>query len=145
MQFFTAGKQEIIVSRANQLVWSSALVLFSLMSIPHVRADEEDRSGVWYFTAEEISAAYQYQESYGERLRNPLRAAGCMFGGGEFAARHGKTTFTESCRFVRQVTRHLKEMIDAGAAKFLFPLDADHAHFGVPTTAWKEKYQHLFP
>ncbi len=49
------------------------------------------------------------------------------------------------CTFVHQVTRHLREMIDSGAARFLFPLDADHAHLGVPMAAWKEKYQHLPP
>ena len=34
-------------------------------------------------------------------------------------------------------------MVEQGAAKFLFPLDADHAHLGVPMHSWKNKYQHL--
>jgi hypothetical protein len=40
----------------------------------------------WYFTAEEVEAAHQYQENYGERLRNPLPAGECLFGQNEFAA-----------------------------------------------------------
>jgi hypothetical protein len=66
-----------------------------------------------------------------------------MLRGGEFTVRHGKTIFPVPCRFVQEVTRHLKEMIDSGAAKFLFPLDADHAHLGVPISSWRKKYQHL--
>src|SRR5258706_406897 len=30
-----------------------------------------------------------------------------------------------------------------GAARYLFPLDADHAHLGVPTEVWAKKYSKL--
>ena len=40
-------------------------------------SEEDDRYSSWYFTAEEVEAAYQYQQNYGERLRAPLRAADC--------------------------------------------------------------------
>ena len=49
------------------------------------------------------------------------------------------------CRFIREVTRHLAAMMDVGAAKYLFPLDADHAHLGVPKKKWETKYRHLSP
>lgn len=104
-----------------------------------------ERYDNWYFTAEEVGAAYAYQENYGPRLANAMRAGGCLFRDGEFTAQYGAAKFTVPCAFVHQVTRHLREMIDRGAAKFLFPLDADHAHLGVPIAAWKEKYRHLPP
>ena len=40
----------------------------------------------WFFTAEEVEAAHQYQEYYGERIRNPLPARDCMFGQNEIIA-----------------------------------------------------------
>lgn len=132
------------LNRVNRAMLRSAALLM-LASGTDARADSEERHEGWYFTAEELGAAYLYQESYGQRLRNPVNAGGCSFHGGEFAARQGKSNFMVSCRFIEEVIRHLKEMIDSGAAKFLFPLDADHAHLGVPMAAWKNKYQHLPP
>ena len=41
-------------------------------------ANDEDPYSSWYFTSEEITAAYQYQQNYGERLRAPL-PDGCAF------------------------------------------------------------------
>lgn len=120
----------------------AALILLTLLLID-VRATDVGRYDGWYFTADEVGAAYQYQENYGQRLRHPLRAGSCVFRGGEFNAELGKNNFTMPCRFVLQITRHLKEMIEAGAAKFLFPLDADHAHLGVPVALWESKYKHL--
>src|SRR5262245_52046582 len=40
----------------------------------------------WFFTAAEVEAAHQYQEYYGERIRNPLPARDCMFGQSEIIA-----------------------------------------------------------
>jgi len=105
--------------------------------------DDDDRYSSWFFTSEEVAAAYQYQQNYGERLRFPLRAGPCLFRGGEFSTSYRRNPSVVSCRFVLEVTRHLKEMLDAGAAKFLFPLDADHAHLGVPMEVWNNKYKNL--
>jgi len=104
--------------------------------------EEDDRYSSWYFTAEEVEAAYHYQQNYGERLRAPLRAADCLFRERDFSRGHA---FTIPCRFVDEITRHLKEMLGVGAAKYLFALDADHAHLGVPIAVWNKKYQHLPP
>ena len=71
----------------------------------------------WFFTAEEIEAAHQYQENYGERLRNPLRARDCMFGQNEITAKHNGTQFFVPCRFIMETTRHLREMLAMGAAR----------------------------
>ena len=105
--------------------------------------DDDDRYGSWFFTPEEVAAAYQYQQNYGERLRFPLRAGPCLFRGGEFATSYRRNPLAVSCRFVLEVTRHMKEMLEAGAAKFLFPLDADHAHLGVPMEVWNNQYKNL--
>jgi len=97
----------------------------------------------WYFTAAEIGAAYQYQESYGGRMRNPLPAFSCMTGNADFVATYRGVPVRVSCQFVNQVMRHLKDMLDIGAARYLFPLDADHAHLAVPADVWVEKYDKL--
>lgn len=108
-------------------------------------AKDDDPYSSWYFTAEEITAAYQYQQNYGERLRAPLRAMACAFRDGDFGTSYRGVHFPVPCRFVTEVTRHLKEMMDSGAARYLFPLDADHAHLGVPKEAWNNKYKDLPP
>jgi len=119
-------------------------VICFLSNAPNVAAvDDDDRYSSWFFTSEEVAAAYQYQQNYGERLRFPLRAGPCLFRGGEFATSYRRNPLAVSCRFVLEVTRHMKEMLDAGAAKFLFPLDADHAHLGVPMEVWNNKYKNL--
>lgn len=97
----------------------------------------------WYFSAAEIGAAYHYQETYGGRMRNPLPAFGCMTGKAVFAATYRGVPVQVTCRFVNKVTRHLKDMLDIGAARYLFPLDADHAHLAVPADVWEEKYNKL--
>jgi len=97
----------------------------------------------WFFTAEEVEAARQYQENYGERIRNPLPARDCMFGQNEITAKYNGTQFLVPCRFITETTRHLKEMLAVGAAKYLFPLDADHAHLAVPSELWTSKYSRL--
>jgi len=125
--------------------WRIAVLLGMLAVGPSARAadNEDDAYSRWYFTADEVEAAYQYQQNYGERLRAPLRAGECVFRNVEFSANYRGTKIAVPCRFVTQVTRHLKEMLDGGAAKFLFPLDADHAHLGVPKEAWNQKYKDL--
>ena len=97
----------------------------------------------WFFTAEEVEAAHQYQENYGERIRNPLPARDCMFGQNEITAKYSGTQFFVPCRFIMETTRHLKEMLAIGAAKYLFPLDADHAHPAIPMELWATKYSKL--
>jgi len=97
----------------------------------------------WYFSAAEIGAAYQYQENYGGRMRNPLPAFGCMTGKADFAASYRGVAVLVPCQFINEVTRHLKDMLDIGAARYLFPLDADHAHLAVPADVWAAKYSKL--
>lgn len=97
----------------------------------------------WFFSPAEIGAAYQYQENYGSRMRNPLPAHSCMFGKADFDASYRQLPVRISCQFINQVGRHLRQMLDIGAARYLFPLDADHAHLAVPAEVWEQKYSKM--
>lgn len=113
---------------------------FLAFAVP-VKAQVDQDS--WYFTAEEIEIAYRYQEHFGERMPRPVRGRECALGGSEFTASRNGVEFRAPCRFITETIRHLKEMITAGAARYLFPLDADHAHLAVPLSLWESKYSHL--
>jgi hypothetical protein len=97
----------------------------------------------WFFTAEEIEVAYRYQERFGERLFRPLRARDCLLGKKEFTAGYKGGEFAAPCRFIKETIRHLREMLEQGAARYLFPLDADHAHLAIPLELWENKYSKL--
>jgi len=144
---FDWGKRQVPIAwlrRRLSIVSVLTAVMVSLVNFSWTAvAEEDDRYSKWFFTSEEIEAAYHYQQDYGERLRFPLRAGACQFHDGEFATLYRRSEFAVSCHFILEVTRHLKEMLDVGAAKFLFPLDADHAHLGVPMAVWNKKYKNL--
>lgn len=108
-------------------------------AIAHAGADHNP----WFFTAKEIAAAYRYQENFGARLRQPLRARSCMYGAKQFAAWYYDAQVRLPCRFVMETLRHLREILEVGAAQYLFPLDLDHAHLGIPKKLWHEKYSKL--
>lgn len=97
----------------------------------------------WYFTAAEIDAAYRYQEQFGRRLHRPINPTICYFGKKEFSAFYQGKGFQAPCSFIAETKRHLKAMIEDGAARYLFPLDADHAHLAIPTEIWDTKYRNL--
>jgi len=67
----------------------------------------------------------------------------CFHGQKEFTALYDGRDFLVPCHFVIQTTRHLKQMLESGAARYLFPLDADHAHLAIPAERWREKYSTL--
>ncbi len=97
----------------------------------------------WSFTAAEIEVAYRYQELFGERIQRPLRARECLLGRDSFIATYRGMEFAAPCRFITETIRHLKEMLVTGAARYFFPLDADHAHLAVPLQLWESKYRKL--
>lgn len=99
--------------------------------------------GGWFFTSTEIDAAYRYQELFGSRLRRPLKTGACSYGKSEFVAHFQSKEFAAPCRFISEVMLHLKQILENGAARYLFSLDADHAHLAVPTELWEEKYRKL--
>jgi hypothetical protein len=123
--------------------WFIALALIMALAISTVYANlyRDD----WYFTREEIQAAYRYQLNFGERINNPLKGRKCLFGDKKIRVQSRGREFWLSCRFINQTVTHLTEMLEVGAAKFLFSLDANHAHLGVPASVWEEKYANLPP
>lgn len=119
--------------------WSTLALLF--LTVATVQAAEHRE--LWYFTADEIGTAYRYQRNFGERPAYPLGGQECTFGQAKFLASDRKREFWLSCHFIKQTIRHLTEMLDAGAARYLFSLDADHAHLAVPTALWDAKYRRI--
>ncbi len=99
----------------------------------------------WYFSGNEIEAAYRYQLNFGERISHPIRGRNCLFGEKKIPVTYRGHEFSLSCRFVTQTISHLSQILNVGAAKYLFSLDADHAHLAVPTNLWEEKYSKLSP
>ena len=100
-------------------------------------------SDFWYFTPNEIEIAYRYQASYGKGLQQPLRARTCVFGAKQFPARYFDKRVQLPCRFITNTLRHLREILEIGAARYLFPLDLDHAHLAIPKKSWVERYSKL--
>lgn len=120
------------------ILWTMAL-LAGDAAIVHAGS----RHNPWFFTAKEIASAYRYQENFGVTLRRPLRAQNCMFGAEDFAASYYGARVRLPCRFITETLRHLREILEIGAARYLFPLDLDHAHLGIPKKLWREKYSKL--
>lgn len=127
-----------------------AVIRWSVMALivltgAYANAQPDRYRDPWFFTAEEIEAAYRYQSNFGERIHNPMRARDCLFGKKDFVASFRGKEFRLSCRFITETIRHVKEMIAVGAARYLFPLDVNHAHLAVPIELWQKKYRKLPP
>ncbi len=121
--------------------------LSSILSIAFVLATflgqsfaKDDR---WFFTATEIANAYRYQQQFGARLRSPLEPQTCFQGKRDFGASYQGRRFVAPCRFVGETVRQLRELLESGAAKYLFPLDVDSADLAVPADVYASKYQQL--
>ena len=97
----------------------------------------------WFSTAHEIAHAYKYQVQFGARLRNPLKRESCSYGQKDFPASHQGRQFAAPCRFILETIRQLKELLESGTAKYLFPLDVDHGDFAIPADVWEAKYKKL--
>jgi hypothetical protein len=61
----------------------------------------------------------------------------------DFAASYQGIPFVAPCRFVGETIRQLKELLESGAAKYLFPLDVDSADLAVPADVYVSKYKQL--
>jgi len=122
----------------RQTMRISLIVLLLGSTVPAIGMD-----GGWYFTPAEIESAYRYQEHHGRRLQHPLKPSGCYAGQSDFVASFQGKEFSAPCRFITETKRHLKFILEQGAAKYLFPLDADHAHLTLPKELWVGKYSKL--
>ena len=101
------------------------------------------KDDLWSFTANEIANAYRYQLQFGARLRNPMEPHACSYGQKEFLASYQGRTFMAPCRFIAETVRQLKELLESGAARYLFPLDVDYADLAVPGEIYASKYKKL--
>jgi hypothetical protein len=101
---------------------------------------QDDR---WFFTAKEIADAYRYQQQFGARLYNPLAPEACGQGQMEFAASSQGRGFAAPCRFISETTRQLRDLLESGVARYLFPLDVAYADLAVPADIHESKYQQL--
>ncbi len=119
------------------------LVIMGLLAGGAAIAHANSMRNPWFFTATEIASAYRYQENFGAPLRRPLRAQNCVFGAEDFATTYYGAQVRLPCRFITETLRHLREILEIGAARYLFPLDLDHAHLGIPKELWREKYSKL--
>ena len=121
--------------------------LKSLVSVTFVLAGWFGQSfakdDMWFFTAKEIADAYRYQQQFGARLHNPLAPEACWHGQMEFVASSQGRRFAAPCRFISETTRQLRELLESGAAKYLFPLDVAYADLAVPADIHEAKYQQL--
>ena len=133
------------IDKCYKQIGTALMIALAVMIANADRCAGRSAASPWFFNAEEIGAAYQYQENYGLRIRNPLPAEACMYGKADFMATYRQAKVQVQCQFINEVTRHLREMLALGAARYLFPLDADHAHLGVPTEIWAKKYSKLDP
>ena len=121
--------------------------LKSLVSVAFVLAGSFGQSfakdDAWFFTAKEIANAYRYQQQFGARLHNPLDPQACLHGRMEFAASSQGRRFVAPCRFITETIRQLRELLESGTAKYLFPLDVDYADLAIPADLYESKYKQL--
>jgi len=123
------------------------LKLSSLISVAFVLVVSSGqavaRDDRWFFTATEIADAYRYQQQFGARLRSPLEPQPCFQGKKDFGASYQGRRFVAPCRFVGETMRQLRELLESGVARYLFPLDVDFADLAVPADVYASKYKHL--
>ena len=119
---------------------SLVTAVFVLVVLAGESFAKDDR---WFFTADEIADAYRYQQQFGARLRQPIEPQICFEGKSDFAASAEGRQFVAPCRFVDETIRQLRELLESGAAKYLFPLDVDAADLAVPTKVYESQYKQL--
>jgi hypothetical protein len=117
---------------------SSVLILAAFSGQAFAGSDDP-----WFFTADEIASAYRYQQQFGARVRNPLDPQACFRGEKEFSALYQGNRFAAPCRFVNETVRQLRELLETGAAKYLFPLDVAGADLALPSEVYASKYKNL--
>lgn len=89
----------------------------------------------WFYNLEEMEQIYEreYREERPLKVFIEKKEGKCI-------ATYGKEEFEIPDRFIKLILTHLKRMLESGAARFLFRLDAFHGHFFVSEEIYKEKY-----
>lgn len=92
----------------------------------------------WSYTLEEMREIYE-QEYDGEKiLKNFLRKKN-----GNWVGLIGGKEFAVPQEFLDKTLKHLKDMLEQEAAKFIFRLDCSHGHFFIDKEIYKSKYAAL--
>lgn len=92
----------------------------------------------WFLTPEAIAKIYD-QEYHGERrLQNVIRMEGGVLRGLSF-----RSEIVVPSRFIEQMCAHCSDMLAAGAAAYLFRLDAFHNHLYLPPEVVEREHQNL--
>jgi hypothetical protein len=125
------------------LVTLIAFVVVATFVAPVSRLQANPSCDRWHFSATEIEAAYHYQATFGKGLRQPLQARSCLYGAKRFSARFYGKEVRLPCHFITENLRHLRAILESGAARYLFPLDLDHAHLAISKASWQKKYSRL--
>ena len=123
------------------LKFSSLIAAIFVLAV--LVGESSARDDRWFFTAEQIADAYRYQQQFGARLRHPVEPQNCFHGENDFAASAAGRQFVAPCRFVNETIRQLRELLESGVAKYLFPLDLDSADLAVPADVYENKYKQL--
>jgi hypothetical protein len=130
------GLMEVFMFRLSSFI--SVAFVVAVSSGQSFAGDDQ-----WFFTGAEIANAYRYQQQFGARLRSPLEPQTCFQGKKDFGASYQGRRFVAPCRFVGETVRQLRELLESGAAKYLFPLDVDSADLVVPADVYASKYKQL--
>ncbi len=123
--------------------------IFSLLTLPLLfvpaiaNGQTMPFSNPWSYTVEEMELAFRYQQQFGANVSNRLGDEPCILGKKETTGSYEGKQLSVPCRFIDETVRHLEEMLKKGAAKYIFRLDAGHAHFVLPQKLWKNKYSKL--
>lgn len=90
----------------------------------------------WSYTSAEMQTIYD-REYNGEKI---LKNAVVREGDNLIGAIDGKKIIVPQ-KFIDRMLRHMEEMLDLNAAKFISRLDAFHGHLFVPETVSEERYK----
>ena len=93
----------------------------------------------WFFADGGIADAYRYQRQFGARLPNRFTPQDCLHGKKDFVVSYRGKEFLAPCQFTHETNRQLKELLESGAAKYLFPLDVGAARLAVPADVYARK------
>lgn len=121
-----AGKS---MNRRGFLINLAGLTSFLLK--PEIARSQEIKH---FYTLSEIEELYRKEYVHGPRLENHLYREGERYFGSL-----RKEKFEVPARFIEITLKHIKTMLEKRAAKYIFRLDAFHAHPMLPETILSAK------
>ncbi len=92
----------------------------------------------WYYTLNQMKKLYDAEYSAGKRLKNHIR-----YKDGRFLAQCNGQFIEVPERFIFKTLKLLQELLAGNYARYLFRLDACHAHPFVPEETYMLRYSNL--